>query len=436
MLGKGNQGLRIKGRKNTLNCAPIPMPAPERVTIPLAVTGGSPSVSAVKAGELVTVGQLIAAPGEGLGVPKYASVSGKVGPMETVRLPDGTVTDAVVIVSDGEQTVFEGIAPPTVTNGREFIEAVKQSGLMGLGGEGFPSWAKLAVNGIETIILNGMESELYTTADHRAMVDHARDVVEGAQECAKYLNARKIIAAVPETDQAAVDALKAADFMDVEIRTLPERYPLGAERLLVNAVMGKPVPRGKEAVDMGVLVMNVSTAAFLAQYLRTGMPLVSRVVTVDGPLVYNPGNFIVPLGTPVGKIFEAAGGLRKDPAKVVCGGPIGGVALPGLDYPLLARFAAVLALDEKEGAVPAPSACIHCGRCVRGCPMGLMPTNMYKARVEGDAEALDALKADLCLGCGICSYVCPAKRDLITSHKLAKQMLKAYQSEKQEANRA
>lgn len=436
MLGKGNQGIRMKGRKGTLDCVPAPIPVPERVTIPLAVTGGSPSVSVVKANDVVAVGQLIASPGEGLGVPKYASVSGKVGPMETVRMPDGAISDAVVIVSDGEQTVFEGVAPPAVTNGREFIEAVKRSGLMGLGGEGFPSWAKLAVNGIETIILNGMESELYTTCDHRAMVEQAKDVIEGAQLAAKFLNARKIVAAVPETDKAAVEALKAADFMDVELRELPERYPLGADRLLVNAVMGKSVPRGKEPADMGVVVLNVSTAAFLARYLRTGMPLVSRVVTVDGSLVNKPGNFITPLGTPVGKLFEAAGGLREEPTKVICGGPVGGAALPSLDYPLLARYGAVVALDAKEGAVPAPGACIQCGRCVADCPMGLMPTNIYKAREEGDGAALDECRADLCLGCGICSYVCPAKRDLITSNKLAKKMLKAYQSEKQEANRA
>lgn len=436
MLGKGNQGIRIQARKNTLDSAPVPMPTPERVIIPMAVTGGSPSVPVVKVNDVVAVGQLIANPGEGLGVPVYAGVSGKVAPMETVRLPDGTVSDAVVILSDGAQTVAEGLTPPAVTNGREFIEAVKQSGLTGLGGEGFPSWAKLAVNGIETIILNGMESEPYATADHRAIVDYAKDVIGGAQLASKFLNARRIIAAVPETDKTAIEALKAADFMDVEIRPLPERYPLGADRLLVNTVLGKPIPRGREAVDVGVVVLNVSTAAFLAQYLRTGMPLVSRVVTVDGPLVKKPGNFIVPLGTPMGKLFEAAGGLHREPTKVVCGGPIGGVSVPDLDYPLLPRYAAVIALDEKEGSVPVPGACIRCGRCISSCPMGLMPTNIYKAREEGDAQALDQLKADLCLGCGICAYVCPAKRDLITSNRLAKQMLKAYQSEKQEANRA
>ncbi len=430
-MGMGNHGVRLPERKNTASCTPVVMPAPQQVRIPLSLLGSDTGAFLVKKGDEVAVGQPIANQGQGIGVPLYASVSGTVTGTETVRLVSGQSVQALVIASDGKQTPWEGIAPPKVTDLKSFLEAVRACGLVGLGGAGFPTWVKLGAQ-VDTLILNGSECEPFSTTDFVTLRDHASDVAEGAALVKKYLGLGTAILAAHSLPTGTADAFQKAG---IEVRQLSHFYPAGAEKTLIKEVTGRVVPRGKLPKDVGCIVLNVSTAAQLAVYLRTGMPLVSRTVTVDGSAVKTPGLVVAPIGAPVGAIFEAAGGFKSDPGKVLAGGPMMGVALPDLDYPLLWPNGCLLALNEKDSKPPVSSPCIHCGRCVRSCPMGLMPTSMVKACNEKDVEALEALQADLCIECGVCSYVCPAQRDLVTKHKLSKQMLKAHQRSKKEASK-
>ncbi len=436
MLGKGNLGVHLKACKNTAECAPVAIPVPEKVTILLSTFRGSVNDPVVKVGDQVSVGQVIAPASGGLAVPVHATVSGTVAAMTTVRSSDGSRTPAVVVKSDGLQTPWEGIKAPTVTNQEELVSAVRESGLTGLGGAGFPTWAKLSASA-EILLLNGSECEPYCTADYQLMCSDPAAVLEGAQLVRKFVGIQKIIVGIKESNTRAIDAMKkAAEGMEgVEIKALKGYYPVGAEKMCIQQTTGRVVPRGKLPKDVGVIVLNVGTAAFIAQYLRTGMPLVSKTVTLDGSAVKNPGLVTAPIGTPVAELFAAVGGFKEEPSKVLMGGPMMGISIPTLDFPLLRQNNAFLALDEKDATLPTETACIHCGRCVRSCPMNLMPTLLVKACRTEDGEALSDLKVDLCIECGVCAYVCPAKIDLVTSHRLGKQIFRSYQASKQEVRR-
>lgn len=436
MLGKGNLGVHLMGCKNTAECAPVAIPVPEKVTILLSTFKGNVNDPVVKVGDAVTVGQVIAPASGGLAVPVHATVSGTVEAITTVRTSDGSRTPAVVIKSDGQQTPFEGLAAPAVTNQEEFIAAVRESGLTGLGGAGFPTWAKLSANA-EVLLLNGSECEPYCTADYQLMCADPAAVLEGANLVRKFIGIPKLVVGIKESNTKAIEAMKkAAEGMEsVEIKALKGYYPVGAEKMCIQQATGRIVPRGKLPKDVGVIVLNVGTAAFIAQYLKTGMPLVTKTVTLDGSAAQNPGLVVAPIGTPIENLFAALGGFKGEPAKIISGGPMMGLAIPTLDFPLLRQNNAFLALDEKDAKLPNESACIHCGRCVRSCPMNLMPTLLVKACRAEDGEALNDLKVDLCMECGACAYVCPAKIDLVTSHRLGKQIQRSYQASKQEVRR-
>ncbi len=427
----GNHGVRLREHKNTVSCTPVVMPAPQQVRIPLALLGSDTSAFLVKKGDEVAVGQPIATQGQGIGVPLYASVSGTVTGTETIRLASGQSVEALVIASDGKQTPWEGIAPPKVTDLKSFLEAVRTCGLVGLGGAGFPTWVKLGAQ-VDTLIINGSECEPYSTTDFITLRDHGSDVAEGAGLVKKYLGIGKAILAARSLPTGTAETFKSAG---IEVQQLKDFYPAGAEKTLIKEVTGRIVPGGKLPKDVGCIVLNVNTAAQICTYLRTGMPLVSRTVTVDGSAVKTPGLVTAPIGTAVGEIFAAAGGFKSDPGKILAGGPMMGVALPDLDYPRLWANGCLLALNEKDAKPAVSTACIHCGRCVRSCPMSLTPTALVKAGQEKDMAALEELRVDLCVECGVCSYVCPAQRDLVTSHKLSKQMLRAYQRSKKEGSK-
>ena len=416
----GNHGIRLNGHKNTVDCKPVAMPVPAKVRIPLALLGANTSTFLVQKGDEVAVGQPVATQGQGIGVPVYASVSGKVAGIETVRLASGAIVDAVVIESDGRQTPWEGIKPPVVEDLKSFLEAVRQSGVVGLGGAGFPTWVKLNAE-VEYLIINGSECEPYCTADYIALRDFTADVVEGVRLVKEYGRIPKVIIGVKHPPQGIEEAFKA--ITGAEIKPLQEYYPVGAERMLIKETTGRVIPGRKLPKDVGCIVLNVNTAAYLARYLRTGMPLVSRTVTVDGSAVNTPSVITAPIGTPVGDIFEAAGGFKCEPAKILAGGPMMGVCLPNLDFPLLWQNGSFLALDAKDAKVPDSTACIRCGRCVDHCPMNLMAFQIGKAYEARDLDTLKKIRADLCIECGCCAYVCPAKRDMVTANKLAKRYM-------------
>lgn len=422
MLGKGHNGVHLKACKNTAEAVPAVIPVPERVTLTLTTFRGCVNKACVQVGDHVDVGQVIAPAGGGLAVPVHATVSGTV---ETVVEEDKDAS--VTIKSDGAQTPWAGIKPPAVSNLEEFVAAVRESGLTGLGGAGFPTWVKLSA-GAEILLLNGSECEPYCTADYHLMCTEPASILEGAQLVRKYVGVKKIIVGIKESNAKAIDAMKkaAAGMEGVEVQALKGFYPVGAEKMCIQQTTGRVVPRGKLPKDVGVIVLNVGTAAFIAQYLRTGMPLVSKTVTLDGSAVKNPGMVVAPIGTSARDLFAAVGGFKGEAGKVLVGGPMMGNSVPSLDHFLLRQNNCLLAFDEKEAKLPDESPCIRCGRCVRGCPMHLMPANMARARETRDGALLDALMVDLCIECGVCSYVCPAKINLVASHRQAKQIRNGY----------
>lgn len=339
----------------------------------------------------------------------------------------------IVIESDGEMRPYEGITPPTVTNYDEFVAAVRASGIVGLGGAGFPTFVKLSVKDlskVSEVILNGAECEPYITSDTRTMIDRADDIFEGIKLLEKYLGVKKVIIGIEDNKPEAIAKMKELSAKDsaIEVKSLPASYPQGGEKVLIFNTTGKVVPEGKLPLDVGSIVMNVTTLACIAEYCRTGMPLVEKCCTVDGSAVAEPKNVIVPIGTSMRDVFEFCGGFKEEPKKVIYGGPMMGIAVPNLDQPIMKNTNAILAFNAKDAEDPEETPCIHCGNCINHCPMRLNPPAIGTALAHKDYAALADLKVNLCMECGACVFVCPARRLIVQRHKLAKQELRAYQA--------
>lgn len=423
-------GVHVPHRKNTAGMAPVRMPPPATVTIPMSMHIGAPAAPAVKVGDTVKVGQLIASPGGFVSSPVYASVSGKVKRIDDMLMSTGRFMKAVTIESDGEQTPFEGIAPPEVTDFASFINAVRDSGVVGLGGAGFPTAVKLGVKDlsqIEAVIINGAECEPYVTSDTRTMLDDVDRIRDGIELLQKYLLAKRVVIGIEKNKPECVKTMSdmAKGLSGVEVMALPPLYPQGGEKVLIYNTTGRIVPEGKLPLDAGAIVINCTTLAAIARYIKTGMPLVEKVVTVDGSAVAEPKNVIAPIGASMQSLFDFCGGFKSEPKKVLYGGPMMGIAVPNTEFPVMKNTNAILALDERDATLPEPTACIRCGRCVDACPLKLMPAAIEAAYNRRDVDKLRALHANLCMECGCCSFTCPAKRMLVQTNKLAKGLIMA-----------
>lgn len=401
---------------------------------------GKPAVPTVKVGERVTVGQLIGASDGFISAPVHSSVSGKVKKLDELTVSGGMKTAAVVIETDGEQEICESVKPPTVTDFDSFIKAVKESGIVGLGGAGFPTFVKLGVkdlSAIEAVVINAAECEPYITSDTRTMLDKADYISKGIDLLQKYLKVKRIIIGIENNKKACIDKMAelANGKSGVEVKVLPSVYPQGGEKVLIYNTMGRMIPKGGLPLDVGAIVINCTTLASIAEYIETGMPLVEKCITVDGSAVREPKNVIAPIGTPIEKLFEFCSGFKAEPKKVLYGGPMMGIAVPSLDAPVLKMTNAVIALDEKEARPPKATACINCGECVNHCPLRLDPRAIAKAYKLDLCDELKKLCADLCMECGCCAYVCPAKRHIVQTNKLAKAKLNKYLREQKEGKK-
>lgn len=439
MAWKRLSGVRVPHRKQTAQMQAAPLPCPGSVCLPMGMHIGAPAKLVVAVGDAVKVGQLIAEAGGFVSAPVHASVSGTVKKIEEVRLAGGRVSQAVFLEADGLQTPHPDLAPPRLESTEDFLAAVRDSGLVGLGGAGFPTAVKLTVKDlrqIQTIIINGAECEPYITSDTRTMLDDAPLLAFGAQLLQTWLQVGDIVFAVERNKPACIAALrKALDGLSgVRVRDLPAMYPQGGEKVLIYHITGRMVPEGKLPLDVGAVVLNCTTLAALARFVQTGMPLVAKCVTVDGPAVREPKNVLVPIGTALEEVFAFCGGFRETPRKILYGGPVMGLAVAELTAPVLKNTNALVAFDEKHAAPREPEACIHCGRCMRGCPLHLMPMEIEAAYAAADAAMLGTLKVNLCMECGCCSYTCPAARPLTQTNRLSKAKLaawKAAQSQKE-----
>ena len=426
------KGIKVPHKKHTADCAPERIPVPKQVTIPMSMHIGRPAKLIVKRGDEVKVGQKIAEADGYISAPIHSGVSGKVQKIEEMMTAMGFKVPMAVIETDGLQEVSPEVKPPDVHDLTSFIEAVRESGSVGLGGAGFPTFVKFSINGdlsvVKAVVINAAECEPYITSDTRTLIDRADEVFEGIELLKKYLLVKRFIIGIENNKPEAIAKAQelAAKTEGVEVKVLPAMYPQGGEKVLVYNTVGKMIPKGGLPLDVGVVVINVTTLAFIANYIKTGMPLVEKCLTVDGSAVKEPKNLIAPIGTSIEDVLEAAGGCKTEPAKVLYGGPMMGIAVPDLSAPIMKNTNAIVAMDEKEAKPPKTTACINCGACLNHCPLRLDPRAIARAYKLDVAEDLQTLCVDLCMECGCCSYVCPAKRHLVQTNKLAKAKLREY----------
>ena len=435
--------LKLLGRthiphyKNTAEMPPVKMPCPKEVLIPMVQHIGAPATSVVKVGDEVKVGQIIAEASGYVSAPIHSSVSGKVVKIENYLLPDGKKTPAIRIECDGLMTVSDDIVPPVVNDLDSFVDAIKSCGLVGLGGAGFPTSVKFdaAKKGIiDTIVINAAECEPYITSDTRTILDKPELVCEGVALLEKYVpTANKIVFGIEKNKPECIKQMKKAFENDarVSVVSLPELYPQGAEKVIIHNTTGRIVPEGKLPADVGVIVINVTSLAILANYIKTGMPLVEKCITVDGSAVKEPKNVIVPIGASIIDVLDFVGVDVDGVAKVLFGGPMMGIAACSLTEPVGKRNNALTVMSAKEASMRDATECIHCGRCVSACPIRLNPTafsDALKLGIEDQVAKLEQESINLCMECGCCSYVCPAKRPLVQNNRLAKAALREHKA--------
>lgn len=418
------RGIKLNHRKNTENSATVDFPLPASVKIPMSMTMGAPCKPLVKKGDEVKVGQKIGDSDAPFSAPIHSGVSGKVSAVTEYRTAAGAVCQAIEIETDGSQTVSEEVKPPEVTDKAGFIKAVRESGACGLGGAGFPTHIKLATKSpIDTLIINAAECEPYITSDYREMIESPEDIIGGIRLVKESLEIAKAKLAIeankPEAIKNFTEMVENDDTIDIV--TLPSSYPQGAEKVIIYNCTGRIIKEGELPSDEGVIVMNVSTAAFLYRYFKTGMPLVTRRLTVDGNAVGEPKNIRTVIGTSFREILEFCKTDIDSVRKLIGGGPMMGMSIPDMDMPVVKTSNALLAFRTYDERVT--SACIRCGRCVRVCPFSLMPADIERAYRIKNIEELTKLKVNLCMNCGCCTYICPANRKLAEINQLAKALL-------------
>lgn len=423
-------GIHVPHRKNTQNSPAVRIDTPHTLTVPMAMHIGRPAIPAVKAGDLVKVGTKIGEADGKISSNVYSGVSGKVSKITEYPTSSGSTVNAVVIESDGEMTLDENLTPPAVNDRQSLVEALKESGIVGLGGAGFPTYVKFDVDPerIEYLIVNGAECEPYVTSDTVTMTTRADDMAYALKALRGCLNIKNVIIGIESNKKSAISNMKqmAAYITEcsVEVKILPSVYPQGGEKVLIYHTTGRRVPTNKLPIDVGCVVVNCTTLASIGAYLKTGIPLVEKCVTVDGGAVKNPQNVIAPIGTSMEAMFDFCGGFTEQPAKLIYGGPMMGITVPDTSSSILSNTNAILALTEKESKLPKTTACIRCGACTNICPFGLAPAAISRAYDNKSTEDLVALSVETCMECGCCSFVCPANRPLVQKNKLAKQFLK------------
>lgn len=425
-------GVKVPHSKNTKDMPAKRIPAPETVTLPMNQHIGAPCEPVVKVGDYVKVGQLIGDTDAYVSAPIHASVSGKVSAIKEIRTATGMVSKAVIIENDGEMAEYEGLEPPKADTREEFIKAVRASGVVGLGGAGFPTHVKLNFKqdiGIDTLIINAAECEPYITVDYRECLDNSWDVFNGIHLVKDMLGFKKCIIAVEDNKPEAIKILERIAEKDderdeIKVMPLKSKYPQGAEKMMVLSATGRKIPPGKLPSDVGCVVMNVTTTAFISRYIKTGKPLVSRSLTVDGSAVVNPQNVRVPIGTEIDYIIKTCGGYAEEPVKIVTGGPMMGAAIVDTHAPILKNNNAILVLGKSDISIKHETDCIRCGRCAKACPLSLMPTIIEKYAKARRAEALRDAGAMVCMECGSCAFSCPAGRPLVQIMRNAKQVLR------------
>ncbi len=417
--------------KNTAKCKTEIMPVPDIVKISMSQHIGAPCQPLVKKGDEVKVGQLIGSTDAFVSAPIHSSVSGKVIGIETQRNAMAGNDTLVVIETDKKQELLEGITPPSAENLEEFVQVIKESGLVGLGGASFPTWIKFNpknIDEVDTLIVNAAECEPFITSDHRQMLEDPQDIIDGMALVMKHLGLKEAYIGIEANKPDAIELLdkmfKEQGYDNMHTFTLLDKYPKGAERVLVYEITGKEMKAGVLPAALGIILSNVTSIAFVGQHFRTGVPLVNKRMTIDGDAVTTPKNIIAPIGTMIHDVMEFCDGYKNSPKKILMGGPMMGRAIFSDAMPIVKNNNAILAFAKNKAYLPEETACINCGRCHKACPFNLLPTGLADAYEARDAEMLDRLQVMQCMECGSCSFVCPARRPLGFINKLGKGVLK------------
>jgi Na+-translocating ferredoxin:NAD+ oxidoreductase subunit C len=419
-------GVHPRENKNTHFIPTVSLNQFKTVRIPMLMHIGPPCTCIVSPGDIVSVGQVIGRPDAPLAVPIHASVSGRVTAVRKEVASTGSPMDVVVIESDGRNTLHESIQPPVVTNREEFVQAIRDSGLVGLGGAGFPTFIKMKPppgKEPDILVINAAECEPYVTADFRLCAEHPAEIIDGIQKVMSFMNIPKALIGVEKNKPLAYEVLGheiaklylANSKPAISVVSLKTIYPQGAEKMLIYSLTRRKIPTGGLPHDVRVMVLNVGTVEFIARYLATGVPLVRKTITLDGSAIRLPGNFEVPIGAPIPDVIKAAGGLSGEAGKVIMGGPMMGVALDRIESSVIKNNNAILVFDQKDSVTPPETQCIRCSRCIEVCPMVLLPTQLDVLARNKDVEQLLSHHVHDCIECGCCSYICPAKRYLVQS---------------------
>ncbi len=408
------------------------MPFVKEYTLPLMQHIGAPSKPVVRKGQYVRRGELIAEADGFVSVALHAPVDGTVTAIDLFDHPNGEMLPAIRIKTDPFST--QELAQPIPTSPEEldsetFIKMIQGAGIVGLGGAAFPSHVKFKIpadRSCQYLMLNGCECEPFLTCDHRVMVEYAEALIDGVAILQQFIKAEKVYIAIEANKPDAMAMLEeaAAGKYPVEIVPLQVKYPQGAEKMMVSAILGKEVPSGKLPIDLGVLVANVGTIVAISDYFRKGKPLIERVITVTGPGVERPANVLVPIGTPIIEVVDFCGGINAEKIRILLGGPMMGVVQKSLDAPVLKGTSGILVLND-EALKPAKTfPCINCGHCVDACPMLLNPARLGELSKHNQWAAMKEHHALDCFECGACAYVCPSHIPLVQRIKVGKGMIK------------
>ena len=393
---------------------------------------GAPSEVLVAKGDKVLVGQPIAKATGFVSAQLHSSVSGTVTKIDKVVDASGYPKPAIYITVEGDEWMPEIDRSETLVrecnlDPKAIIDLVSQAGIVGMGGATFPAHVKLSVppgKTAEYLIINGVECEPFLTSDHRLMLEKPEELLVGISILRKALGNPKTVVGIERNKMDAINLLieKAKNFEGIEIQPLIVKYPQGGEKQLIEAVTKREVPAGKLPIDVGCVVQNVGTAFAVYEAVQKHKPLFERVVTVTGPSLTQPSNFMVRVGTPISKLLEAAGGLPEDTGKVISGGPMMGKALKNIDAPVTKGTSGILVLPKKLAERKTPDSCIRCSKCSQGCPMGLEPWLLYRLGQGSDTEWMEREDIMSCIECGCCSFTCPANLPLLDYIRLGKGM--------------
>jgi electron transport complex protein RnfC len=422
-------GIALPDEKDLTKDRPITKaPLPKKIILPVSQHTGAFLEPLVAVGDKVTVGQRIADSEKFISSPVHSSVSGKVTAIAPHPHPCGSSITSIIIESDGLDTPCENVKPyPDIsTLSKEDVRRiVRAAGIVGLGGAAFPTHVKLDPapgKVIEHYIINGAECEPYLNADNRLMIERPHEVIFGLKALMKPTDAKTGIIAIednkPEAIASITKALKGEK--NISIMIVKTKYPQGGEKQLVKSLLNKEVPSGGLPLDVGVIVSNVQTAIAVASAIKTGMPLIERVITVAGKKLKNPSNLLVRIGTSISDLIDICGGLPERTRKVLLGGPMTGIAQWSLQTPIIKGVSGIIVLTDDEVDELEDSPCIRCAKCVDACPARLLPNFLGDYAENGLFIKCKEYRAPDCIECGICSYVCPTKRNLTQLIKIAK----------------